>query len=133
MADLLIRIRDKESSGDAFTDELQFKRGDVIDVKESPGIWGEELRNPDWRILRLTNVSAADVIELLREERAADQTLMRKRKARLNIDSAALPLAVRTWLQDDTRQSPILTVGLSRAAVLALVENKVPRFRLRVL
>lgn len=133
MADLLIRIRDKESSGDAETDALQFKRGDVIAVWETPGPWGiEELRNPDWRILRLPNVSAADAQELMAPETDSTVTaerLMRKRRARLDID--ALPAPVRAWLADDSRAQPILEAGLARVAFVALVRAKSRRIGFR--
>jgi hypothetical protein len=134
MADLLIRIRDKESSGDAETDALQFKRGDVVAVWPTPGPWGgAELTNPDWRILSLPNVDVADVGELLRVEADALEKTARKRRARFNVDGAGLPAPIRAWLADDTRAQPILTSNISRAAFLAFVEAKAPRVRFRVL
>jgi hypothetical protein len=136
MADLLIRIRDKESSGDAETDALQFGRGDVIAVWETPGPWGkQELSNPDWRIVRLANVTAADALELIQPETdalATSERLMRKRRAGFNLDN--LPAGLRAWLDDDdSRAEPIRTVNLSRAAFLVLVQVKARRAPFRVL
>ncbi len=135
MADLLIRIRDKESSGDPETDAVQFKRGDVIAVWPTPGPWGtEELRNPDWRIVRLPNVSVEDAQELMAPERLATldgERLMRKRRARLDVDN--LPAPVRAWLADDTRAVPIFSSPLPRAAFVALVLGKPARQPFRVL
>lgn len=134
MADILIRIRDKESSGDPETDALQFKRGDVIAVWPTPGPWGtEERRNPDWRILRLPNVSVEDVGELLRVETDALERISRKRRARFNVDSVSLPAPIRNWLTNDARTQPILSSNISRATFLAFIEAKAPRVRMRVL
>lgn len=132
MADLLIRIRDKESSGDAETDALQFKRGDVIAVMPTPHPWSERERtNPDWRILRLPNIDAADLSALLRPENetqaVARPRLMRKRNAALDLDSVNWPQAIIDWLRDDTRAQPILSRNFTRAQAVAFIKAKTPR------
>lgn len=109
-----------------------YKRGDVISIHEDGWKWSEiELTKPQWRILRLTRITdLADLAELVQPEMSAN-TLMRKRRA--FVDPAKLPLAVRTWLQDDSRAVPIFEANVNRATVLSYITLKTPRAKVKTL
>lgn len=135
--DIMFRRYAKESSGSAELDAQQFGPGDVLNVLRSPWPFTVyELTAPDRRILRLTNVDPADCSELIREERIVlpgSERLMRKRRARFNMESAAIPAGLRSWLDDDTRAVPIFVSNIGRIAFLVLIQAKAARQALRVL
>jgi hypothetical protein len=133
VADVLIRIRDKELSGDAEVDAQNTKRGDVIAICETPWPWGfADLANPDWRILRLVLIPSFQLLELLTPELGipdakGNTALRRTRSKRLNVDSVNWPANVRTWLADDTRATPIFSSSLTLENIQNFYETKVPR------
>jgi hypothetical protein len=131
LADLLIRIRDKETSGDAETDALQFKAGDVVAVCDTPWPWSTtELTNPDWRILRLPLVTVQEVNDLLIPQLGAENVqgntpLRRKRGKRIGIEG--FTGQVRQWIDDGTRAEPILSRNFTLAQIQAFYETKAAR------
>jgi hypothetical protein len=131
MADLVIRIRAKPEANSELA-ALKTTRGDVIEVLPTPWAFSViELTNPDWRILRLPNVSVADALVLTKPELLTDaggvDRLRRKRSAFFDVDDATLPTAISTWLLDDLRAVPIFTSNINRAQFLKFVKTKTPR------
>jgi hypothetical protein len=131
MADILIRIRDKETSGDAETDALQFKSGDVVVICETPWPWSvAEQTNPDWRILRLPLVTAQQMSDLMLPQLGSvdangNTPLRRKRGKRIGIEG--FTGQVRQWIDDDTRAEPILSRNFTLAQIQAFYETKTAR------
>lgn len=82
MCEILLRVRDKESRGDAQR-LMQNKAGDVVVVVEDGHRWGNaEVSNPDWRILRLPGLPAAAVVDLTHVRKNERSDEMTARKAR---------------------------------------------------
>lgn len=136
MADILFRIRDKVNATDAEANELCFKRGDVIAICPTPWAWSTaELTNPDWRILRVPQVSPDNLSDLLigmYDQLALVPTLTRKRKSFFNgVDS--FTGAARTWLNDDSRAQPIRTLDVTLAQILTFISQKPQRNRQQVI
>jgi hypothetical protein len=128
MCELLIRVRDKVND-DPYLDARCFKRGDVVVVVDDDWQWGrEELRNPDWRIVRLPNVSTAQAAAFLGEEMDEDpqqpSRALRRRGWSFDLAAASLPAAFRAWLADDSRASPARQINLTAQQLLALRRAK---------
>lgn len=126
MAELLVRVRDK-TSPDLYKDVRLTKRGDVIVVMPDGWTWGSgELTNPDWRIVKLPNVSLDEAEAMTAGELPADpkvpsRTLQRRA---FSFDLDNLPQSVAAFIADDTRASPALTVNLTLAQFRGLKKRK---------
>lgn len=126
MAELLVRVRDK-TSPDIYKDVRLTKRGDVIVVMPDGWTWGSgELTNPDWRILKLPNVSVEEASAMLGGElpidpQAPSRTLQRRA---FSFDLDNLPQSVAGFIADDTRKTPALTVNLTLAQFRGLKKRK---------
>ena len=89
---LLVRVVDRISKDP--TRNLQLtKRGDVIAVKPDDADWGtEELTNPEWRIISVPDMTAAEAAALMTQELPPlgnpGQPVM-KRAFRLDLDALA--------------------------------------------
>lgn len=128
MCEVLLRVVDKVNE-DPYLDAKLLKRGDVVVIVEDGHAWGrEELANPDWRIVKLPNVTSSVASAFLGDEKDTDPTkpsrVLRRRAFRL--DWQTLPAAVLAWLADDTRAVPTRTVNISAAQLLALKVSKTP-------
>lgn len=88
--ELLIRIVDKPRSGDAALDSKRTTAGDVIAAMPDGHIWGrEEVRNPDWRIVRVPGMGRTEAEALIATELPesfSPNRLLRKRQIRVDIE-----------------------------------------------
>ena len=131
MAEFLIRVADKVNP-DFYADCQCTKRGDVIVVQADGWGWGKEEKSlPFYRIIRHSNVTVAEASQFLAPELPVDplnpSKTLKRRQFKLDIDVATLPTAVKNWLKDDTRATPILDItgsGIAKAALLALKADK---------
>lgn len=65
MCEILVRVRDRDSRGDAQR-QRQLKAGDVVAVVDDGHVWGQkELANPDWRVFRLAGIQREMVEEMV--------------------------------------------------------------------
>lgn len=121
MAKVLLRIVDKTSDDPAKDCRLR-KRGDVVCVVPDTHEFSEfELNHPEWRVLSIPSLSVEDAETWRTPDDAAGQYRHRC-KYRFNID--ALPAAIQQQIA--SREQPVVTVPLSRAAALALRVQKAP-------
>lgn len=128
MAELLVRIRDKEPHPDPYIDVKRSKRGDVIAVAPDGWRWGrDELRNPDWRIFKIPGLPMDIAQSFLTPERGDPlvEKMLRRREASFDLDSAELPQRVRDFLADDSRSSPAIVIS-------AIVGSKLRKLRQRL-
>lgn len=112
--ELLIRVADKISD-DIYRNVKLTKRGHVIAVMPDGHDWGaRELDNPDWRIIRITGIGAAEARALVAEEPGLEVNRMRQCRAfKLDLDDVRLPEDARAFIADDSRKIPVFTVSLS--------------------
>lgn len=123
MAELLVRVVDKTNPDDPYLDAQLTKRGDVICVQPDGWPWGiEELKNPDWRIIKLPGIDPDKLASLLAPEIDADplkpSRVLQRRAFRLDLDHAALHGA-RAVLDDAERAEPAKELALPLATLLA--------------
>lgn len=89
---LLVRVVDKISKDPDKNIQLT-KRGDVIVIKKDGEEWGiEELKNPDWRIISVPDMTELEARALLSPENPPldnPNAPVAKRAFRLNLDSDA--------------------------------------------
>ena len=124
MCELLIRVRDKVNPLDPYKDAKLMKRGDVVAVVPDGHVWGlEELRNPDWRILRVPGVSSLQMSSFLAPEVPPspdfDRGLLRKRRFTLDL-SHELIATVADVIGDDKRQRRAAKLTISAEQLLAM-------------
>lgn len=134
VADLLIRVVDRHPAAvPEARRALSLGVGDVVTAQVTGHPWtAAELQNHEWRILRLPNVSVAGCAELLKPQLAVEALtprVVRKRAARLSMAADAWPPAVRRWFADAERKVPILSNGMSEAALLSCIERYPQRRR----
>lgn len=88
--ELLVRIVDKPRSGKADVDAQRTTAGDVIAALPDGHIWGrEEVRNPEWRIIRVPGMQRAEAEALTAPELPeafAPNRLLRKRQTTIDIE-----------------------------------------------
>ncbi len=122
MAELLVRVKDKINE-DFYLNCQCTKAGDVICIQPDGWNWGrEELKNPDWRIIKMPGVKESDLSAFLQPELPVDpmnppKTLQR-RAFRLHLDG--MPADVKACAADDTRQVAVIATKLQAAHALAL-------------
>ena len=127
MAELLIRIRDKETHPNPYVDVQRSKRGDVISVCPDGWAWTPaELTNPEWRIVKVIGLDDEVVQQLLRPEPGDPRLnkMLRRRQYKIDVDFASLPKAGKDYLRDDTRSAASITI--SKALAKSLVTLKTP-------
>lgn len=122
MAELLVRVRDKVSP-DPYLNVRLTKRGDVIVVMPDGHDWAaDELRNRDWRIVKVPGLSMVEAEAMTVEEPHDPERsrMMLRRWFRLDVDSVDLPQRARQVIADDSRAAPTfdLTLQQLRAAKL---------------
>lgn len=88
--ELLIRVIDKPRSGIAALDSKRTTAGDVIVAMPDGHIWGrEEVRNPEWRIIRVPGMGRTEAEALTAPELPesfSPNRLLRKRQIRIDIE-----------------------------------------------
>ena len=129
MAELLLRVVSKTAPEDLRRDTKLTKRGDVIVVKPDGWRWvGRELTSPQWRILKVPALSVSEASMLLAGEPPDDlvrPSLTRQRRMyRLDIDNAALPVALQGYLADSTREKPAFIVNIDIDQIRRMVIRK---------
>lgn len=127
MAEFLIRVVDKTGS-DVYKDTKLLKAGDIVVVQPDGWEWAsEELRNPDWRILKCPKVPLLQAQAFLGAEVPTDLTKPNRTLLRrlFKLSLRGLPPAVKAYVDDNSRASPSFTSGISSAALLALRVRKV--------
>lgn len=128
MCVIVFFVKDR-TNPNPFIDAKCYKRGDVIEVL--PDGWQfspAELSNPEWRILSLPNVTVAQASHLMSGEVDADplkpSRMLQRRGVKFDLDDVALPAAVKTWLLDDRRTTPIASRAFTAAQFLAFVKQR---------
>lgn len=90
--ELLLRVVDKERSGEPAVDAARTKAGDVIVAVPDGHVWGrEEVRSPEWRIVRVPGlrfVEAQSLVAPELPESFSPNRLLRRRQ--FSIDVALL-------------------------------------------
>jgi hypothetical protein len=79
-----------DKSGEPDKDHLLTKKGDVIVYKPDGWNWGiEELNNPEWRIIRVPNMTEEHASSLCSQELSTDRnhTILRKRGMGIDLDN----------------------------------------------
>ena len=114
MAEMLIRVIDKIGD-DIYHSARLTKRGDVITAAPDGWPWSkEELSAPFWRVVKLPHVSLEQAQTFLAPELDIDprnpSKVLQRRAFRFDLESADIPGDVKTWLADDARTEPVLTV-----------------------
>lgn len=138
MCELLLRVVDKINRDDPRLDSKCTKRGDVIVAVDDGWSWSPaERTNPDWRIIRLPNVTLSEAQSFLApepEDTPETPSPFRQRRAfRFDADSPALPAAFATWLADASRAQPARTVNYDWSQLAALRKRVAAIARIDVL
>jgi hypothetical protein len=126
MAEFLIRVHDKTNPNSIYEDVRCMKRGDVVVVCEDGWPWSQkELTAPYWRIVKVPGMPMEEAQALTTPELGDINVnrMLRRRAFKLDVDNVNLPNAIRSWLADDTRAQPTLTVTLSRARGLKTLKQ----------
>lgn len=95
MAELVVMVVDRLHPHDVYLNAAAYKRGDVIEVRPDGWPWGtEELAHPDWRILRIPDLTVSEASALLAEERNTDPAhqsrTLQRRAFKLDLEHAAV-------------------------------------------
>jgi len=129
MAEFLIRVQDKVNPDSPYKDVKCMKRGDVISVCPDGWVWSVlELTVPHLRIVKCAGM-ALDEAEAFLAPEPGDPLLNRMlqlRQFKLDVNSAALPAAIRNWIADDTRTQPFLAISLARVRGAKFLKPPVP-------
>jgi len=132
MPEILLRVVDKINS-DFYLNCGCTKRGDVIVAQPDGWTWGvEELKNPDWRIVKLTiadptqnAILMADLSAFLSSEPAVDplnpSKTLQRRGFFLDLANIAIPAGLQTYLNDATRAAPAFSVVATPTQLTNLV------------
>lgn len=127
MCEILLRVVDKTNVNLDLSANL-LKRGDVVVVREDGWAWGkEELRNPDWRIIKIPGVAALFAEPFLGPELASeptDATRLRKRAFSFDMQNQSLPTAFKSWLADSNRTLSAYSIPLTIQMLSALKKAK---------
>lgn len=122
---LVVRVKDKLPKT---TDpKLYFgrpHRGDVIEtLPDDHQFSPRELTNPEWRFLRVPLVRAeGDALQSPELNPAHTKLMTWRRLRKLDLDSPSIPVALKAFLDDDTRKAPVMDVG--KTMLLSLVQVK---------
>lgn len=122
MAEILLRVVDKVGA-DVYKNCQCLKRGDVVVVQPDGWPWGrEELTNPDWRIIKLPNVTVAEMQQFLSAEPITDPAAQSRTRLRrwYYVDTALPTGQFRNYLNDATRASATFTSAFTFAQFDAL-------------
>jgi hypothetical protein len=127
--ELLVRVVDKRSD-DKVNDIMLTKRGDVIVVKPDGHDWTERERTyPEWRILRLPDMTEAEAYSFISPQKPTDAKLrfvLAPRAKRIDLD--AIGVAVDEKDRDDSRYSlskqQVMNAGVMKEPPKTEVEIK---------
>lgn len=128
MCEVLVRVANKANDDPYRTAQL-LQRGDVVVVVEDEHAWGPaELSNPDWRILKLPNVSVNAALAFLGPELDSNpgkpSLMLRPRAFRFDLEHGALPAAFKAWLADSSRKRPARALDVTEAQFAATKVRK---------
>lgn len=121
MCEMLVRVVDKVND-DPYLDAQCTKRGDVIAIQPDGWVWGtEELRNPEWRIIKIPGVPVVQAASFLGPEMDLDPAnpsrVLQRRAFRLDVDALPDP---RGQMGDSKRRNPLHRVNMGHDALMAL-------------
>lgn len=105
----------------------RYQRGDVIQILPDKHVFSErELTNRAWRIVKIADLTRSEAEALTSPEPDEDELHVRnwRRIRRLNLDHAAIPVAIKAFIDDDSRTRAILTLDGGRALLNDIVEQK---------
>lgn len=110
--EILVRYADKVCDFCVDENERVFKKGDVIHVKVAPCEWSpREYENPEWRILKASNVSVQFMNSMMSPEipdiGMEDLVVIRRRG--FYIDFNLLPIDLQIEIENDQEMSRALT------------------------
>lgn len=130
MAELLLRVVDKVNP-DFYQNCKCTKRGDVIVIRPNGWTWGtQELTDPNYRIVKLPNISEAFLSPFLAQEPETDpqhpSRTLQRRWYRFDLASGLLPQPFINYLNDAERKSAFFSSNFSEAQVAALRVQKAP-------
>lgn len=128
MSELLVRVADKINSNFYLNCQCT-KRGDIVACCADGWPWSiAEKTLPFWRILKLPNVTVAQVTPYLVPELPVDplnpSKTLQKRAFKLDLSNVVLPAALKTFIQDDTRAQPSYTFNASAATIASITIRK---------
>lgn len=137
MCELLVRVVDKTNPDDPYLDAQLTKRGDVICVQPDGWPWGtEELKNPDWRIIKLPGVNPEALAAFLSPEIDTDPAqpskVLQRRAFKLDLDHAVLADAA-SVLADGERKHATKALALTAAQIIRAMVRKPARIDPNVL
>ncbi len=110
------------------------RRFDLIEAKPDGWDWGtQELTNPVFRIIAWTSLAwplpalaqkFLDAINATYDPVTHEPTSHHQYRAWfLALDNIAVPAALRTWWQDDTRAQPVFTTSIAPAVVINAIQG----------
>jgi len=131
MAEILIRVKDKINKDDFYLNLQCTKRGDVIAVCPNNHEWGsEELRSPDWRILRFPAIPEEKFHQFLSAEIDIDITQPSKtlQRRQIKFDLDTLDKIHSDFIADDSRKDSIFISNFTELDVASkqIVKPPIP-------
>lgn len=128
MCEILLRVVDKVGT-DPYNDAKLLKAGDVVCVQDDGWPWGrEELKNPDWRIVKIPSLAVTTATSFLGPEFDIDPAhpsrVLRRRAFSIDLSHGSLPTPFKSWLADSTRASPTKTIAMNGTQLLSLKKAK---------
>lgn len=132
MCEMLVRVVDKVNRDDPYLDAQCTKRGDVIAICQDGWPWsGAELKNPDWRVIKIPKVSVLEAQAFLQPELDADpknpSRVLQRRAFKVDLENAEL-LPVKTVLDDAARKTETALVDFTFEQLQAVKVEK-PRLQ----
>lgn len=140
MCEAIVCIRDEAPTGNLVWDSKRPKQGDVIEVREDGFDWGDAVNgitkqgdpngnHPQWRWLKLPNISVAQASIMLGQE---VETNPQKPSPYLQyrgffLDKSKIPTgAFKTYWNDNTRAQAFITLPHNAAQLEALRTPRTP-------
>lgn len=132
MCEMLVRVVDKINRDDPYLDAQCTKRGDVIVICEDGWAWsGAELKNPDWRVIKIPKVSVLEAQAFLQPEIDSDpknpSKVLQRRAYKVDLEHAELA-PVKMVLDDAARKTETALVDLTFEQLQAVKVQK-PRLQ----
>lgn len=128
MAEILLRVKDQINE-DIYKTARSTQRGDVISVQVDGWQWGtQEKIDPQYRILKLPNLSVIEGENFLGEELETDirnpSRTLQRRQFKIDLDN--LPAEMQPFLSDDLRSNDSFVSDLTYDVLHTLKLRKLP-------
>lgn len=129
MCEILLRVVDKVNYENPYKNAECLKRGDVVVVVEDGHVWGaQELRNPDWRILKVPGVSVSAASAFLGEELDSNpgkpSLTLQSRAFGFDLEHKNLPGDFAAWIADGARGQRTYTLSVTDAKLASFKVKK---------